>query len=194
MFLIYTKKLKLFIKNMVCIRCQMVVKSGLEKLGILYKHVKIGEAEIIGEIQPQQMEQLKSELLNAGLLLMDNKKSILVERIKCTIIELVHFDEDQIKVNLSDYLSEKLNYNYTYLANLFSEVKGITIEKFYLTHKIEKVKEMIVYDELNLTEIAYRMHFSSVAHLSNQFKKFTGVTPSQFKNLKNRPRESLENV
>jgi AraC-like DNA-binding protein len=186
--------LKLFIKNMVCIRCQMVVKSELEKLGLPYKYVKIGEAEIIGEIQPHQMEQLKAELKNAGLLLMDNKKNILVERIKCTIIELVHFDENQIKVNLSDYLSEKLNYNYTYLANLFSEVKGITIEKFYLTHKIEKVKEMILYDDLNLTEIAYKMHFSSVAHLSNQFKKFTGLTPSQFKNLKSIHRETLENV
>jgi AraC-like DNA-binding protein len=172
----------------------MVVKSELEKLGLPYKHVKIGEAEIIGEIQPYQMEQLKVELKGAGLLLMDNKKNILVERIKVTIIELVHFDEDQIKVNLSDYLSEKLNYNYTYLANLFSEVKGITIEKFYLTHKIEKVKEMIIYDELNLTEIAYKMHFSSVAHLSNLFKKFTGLTPTQFKNLKVKNRETLEKI
>ncbi len=172
----------------------MVVKSELEKLGLPYKHVKIGEAEIIGEIQPYQMEQLKAELKVAGLLLMDNKKNILVERIKVTIIELVHFDEEQIKVNLSDYLSEKLNYNYTYLANLFSEVKGITIEKFYLTHKIEKVKEMIIYDELNLTEIAYKMHFSSVAHLSNLFKKFTGLTPTQFKNLKVKHRETLEKI
>jgi len=172
----------------------MVVKSELEKLGLPYKHVKIGEAEIIGEIQPAQMEQLKAELKIAGLLLMDNKKNILVERIKHTIIELVHFDEDQIKVNLSDYLSEKHNYNYTYLANLFSEVKGITIEKFYLTHKIEKVKEMIIYDELNLTEIAYKMHFSSVAHLSNLFKKFTGLTPTQFKNLKVKHRETLEKI
>jgi AraC-like DNA-binding protein len=106
----------------------------------------------------------------------------------------VHYTEEQIKVNLSDYLSEKLNYDYTYLANLFSEVKGITIEKFYLTHKIEKVKELIVYDELNLTEIAYKMHYSSVAHLSNQFKKFTGLTPSHFKKLKNKRRDTLEDV
>jgi len=186
--------LKLFIKNMVCIRCQMVVESKLEKLGIAFKYVKIGEAEIIGEIQPQQLEQLDSELKKVGLLLIDNKKNILVERIKCTIIEMVHFNENQIKVNLSDYLSEKLNYNYTYLANLFSEVTDITIEKFYVAHKIELVKEMIAYGEFNFTEIAYKMHFSSVAHLSSQFKKFTGVTPTQYRNLKSKPRKTLENV
>ncbi len=127
-------------------------------------------------------------------MLMDNKKSVLVEKIKSAIIELVHYSEDQIKVNLSDYLSEKLNYDYTYLANLFSEVKGITIEKFYLTHKIERVKELIVYDELNLSEIAWKMHYSSVAHLSNQFKKYTGLTPTYFKMLKNKRRETLEDV
>ncbi|MBN1822275.1 MAG: helix-turn-helix transcriptional regulator [Prolixibacteraceae bacterium] len=179
---------------MVCIRCQMVVKAELEKLGLPYVYVNIGEADIIGEVGREQMEQLKRGLKKAGLLLMDNKKSILVEKIKSAIIELVHYTEDQIKINLSDYLSEKLNYDYTYLANLFSEVKGITIEKFYLTHKIERVKELIVYDELNLSEIAYKMHYSSVAHLSNQFKKYTGLTPSHFKKLKNERRETLEDV
>lgn len=179
---------------MVCIRCQMVVKSELEKLGLRYCNVKIGEAEIIDTVEPQQLEQLDITLKKAGLLLMDDKKSILVEKIKNAIIELVHYREDQIKVNLSDHLSEKLTYDYTYLANLFSEVKGTTIEKFYLNHKIEKVKELIVYDELNLSEIAYRMHYSSVAHLSNQFKKITGLTPTHFKNLKNKRRESLEDV
>ena len=179
---------------MVCIRCQMVVKSELEKLGLQYSYVNIGEAEVLDEILPEQIEQLKTNLKKAGLQLMDNKKSILVERIKNAIIEQVHYTEDQIKVNLSDYLSEKLNYDYTYLANLFSEVKGITIEKFYLTHKIERVKELIVYNELNLSEIAYKMHYSSVAHLSNQFKKYTGLTPSHFKKLKNKRRETLEDV
>ena len=174
---------------MVCIRCQLVVKSVLEKLGLKYRYVKIGEADIIGDIQQKQLEQLKINLKKAGLFLMDNRKSILVEKIKNVIIELVYYREDQIKVNLSDYLSEKLNYDYTYLANLFSEVKGLTIEKFYLTHRIEKVKELIVYDELNLSEIAYKMHYSSVAHLSNQFKKYTGLTPTHFKNLKNKRRE-----
>ncbi len=186
--------MNIYIKNMVCIRCQMVVKTELEKIGLHYASVKIGEAEIIGDIQPEQLKQLGIALKKSGLLLMDNKKSILVEKIKNAIIELVHYTEEQIKVNLSDYLSEKLNYDYTYLANLFSEVKGITIEKFYLTHKIERVKELIVYDELNLTEIAYKMHYSSVAHLSNQFKKITGLTPSHFKKLKNKRRDTLENV
>ncbi len=180
--------MKIYIKNMVCIRCQIVVKSELEKLGLKYVNVKIGEADIIENILPEQLEQLDIALRKSGLLLMDNKKSVLVEKIKAAIIELVHYSEEQIKVNLSDFLSEKLNYDYTYLANLFSEVKGVTIEKFYLTHKIEKVKELIVYDELNLTEIAYKMHYSSVAHLSNQFKKFTGLTPSHFKKLKNKRR------
>jgi AraC-like DNA-binding protein len=179
---------------MVCIRCQMVVKAELKKLGLKYVYVNIGEAEIMEDIQPEQIGQLKAGLKKAGLLLMDNKKSILVEKIKIAIIELVHYTEDQIKVNLSDYLSEKLNYDYTYLANLFSEVKGITIEKFYLTHKIERVKELIVYNELNLSEIAFRMHYSSVAHLSNQFKKYTGLTPSHFKKLKYKRRETLEDV
>ena len=179
---------------MVCIRCQMVVKSELEKLGLEYVYVKIGEADVIGTLQPEQIEQLDIQLKKAGLELMDNKRSILVENIKSAIIELVHYTEEQIKVNLSDYLSERLNYDYTYLANLFSEVKGITIEKFYLTHKIEKVKELIVYDELSLSEIAYKMHYSSVAHLSNQFKKITGLTPTHFRNLKDKRRETLENI
>lgn len=179
---------------MVCIRCQMVVKAELEKLGLQYSYVKIGEADIKGDVQPEQLKQLKLDLKKAGLILMDNKKSVLVEKIKSAIIELVHYTEDQIKVNLSDYLSEKLEYDYTYLANLFAEVKGITIEKFYLTHKIERVKELIVYDELNLSEIAWKMHYSSVAHLSNQFKKYTGLTPSHFKMQKIKRRDTLENV
>ena len=172
----------------------MVVKAELEKLGLQYIDVKIGEADIVDKISSEQIKQLDKALRKSGLLLMDNKKSIIVEKIKNAIIELVHYTDDQIKGNLSDFLSEKLDYDYTYLANLFSEVKGITIEKFYLTHKIEKVKELIVYDELNLTEIAYKMHYSSVAHLSNQFKKYTGLTPSHFKKLKDKRRSTLEDV
>ena len=140
---------------------------------------------------PEQKEQLKKELEKAGLLLIENKKNILVEKIKNTIIELIYFSEDQIKVNLSDYLSEKLEYNYTYLSTLFSEEKGVNIERFYLSHKIERVKELIIYDELNLSEIAWKLHYSSVAHLSNQFKKHTGLTPSQFKMLKNKSRSTI---
>ncbi len=179
---------------MVCIRCQMVVKSELEKLGLRYVDVRIGEAEIMEDILPHLLVELDVALRKSGLELMNNQKSILVEKIKSAIIELVHYTDEQIKVNLSDYLNEKLDYDYTYLANLFAEVKGITIEKFYLKHKIEKVKELIVYDELNLSEIAYKMHYSSVAHLSNQFKKITGLTPSHFKALKNKRRDTLENV
>jgi AraC-like DNA-binding protein len=179
---------------MVCIRCQMVVKAELEKLGLRYVAVHIGEVNTNEDIPKEQIEQLDVALRKSGLELMDDKKSILVEKIKGAVIELVHYTDDQIKINLSDYLSERLNYDYTYLANLFSEVKGTTVEKFYLAHKIEKVKELIVFDELNLSEIAYKMHYSSVGHLSNQFKKFTGLTPSHFKELKNKRRSTLEDV
>ena len=187
-------RLKIYIKNMVCIRCQMVVKSELEKLGLRFIDVKIGEANIVEDIPAEKLKHLDIALRKSGLQLMDSKKSILVEKIKSAIIELVHYTDEQIKVNLSNYLSDKLHYDYTYLANLFSEVKGITIEKFYLTHKIEKVKELIVYDELNLSEIAYKMHYSSVSHLTNQFKKYTGLTPSHFKQLKNKRRVTLEDI
>jgi len=179
---------------MVCIRCKMVVKSELEKLGLHYNSVELGEADIREVISPEQLKLLRHGLQKTGLEIMDDKRSILVEKIKTIVIELVHYREEQIKVNLSDYLSEKLNHNYTYLANLYSEVKGTTIEQFYLSHKIEKVKELLVYDELNLTEIADKMHYSSVAHLSNQFKKMTGLTPSHFKKLKNKRRNALGSV
>jgi AraC-like DNA-binding protein len=172
----------------------MVVKSELEKLGVHYTLLELGEADVMEDLTAGQLDSLNRALKSTGLELMDDKKSILVERIKTTIIELVHYTDEQIKTNLSDFLSNKLNYNYTYLANLFSEVKGTTIEKFYLAHKIEKVKELLVYDELNLTEIADKLHYSSVAHLSNQFKKMTGLTPSHFKNLRNKRRQALGNV
>jgi AraC-like DNA-binding protein len=172
----------------------MVVQSELEKLGLHYIYVDLGEAEILEEISAEQRASLSIALNKSGLELMDDKKNILVEKIKTIIIELVHYNDEQIKINLSNYLSERLNYNYTYLANLFAEVKGTTIEQFYLAHKIEKVKEMLVYDELNLTEIAWKLHYSSVAHLSNQFKKMTGLTPTQFKNLKQKKRNALGDV
>ncbi len=179
---------------MVCIRCKMVVKSELTKLGLHYKTVELGEADVMENITLPQRVLLAEGLKKTGLELMDDKKSMLVEKIKKIIIEMVHYDEDQIKVNLSDFLSEKLQHNYTYLANLFSEVKGTTIEHFYLAHKIEKVKELLVYDELTLSEIAFKLHYSSVAHLSNQFKKMTGLTPSYFKKLKHKRRSTWENV
>jgi AraC-like DNA-binding protein len=172
----------------------MVVKSEIEKLGLHYLNVDLGEAEITEDPSAEQLQNLNIALKKSGLELMENKKSILVEKIKSIIIELVHYNEEQLKINLSVYLSEKLNFNYTYLANLFTEVKGTTIEQFYLSHKIEKVKELLIYDELNLTEIAWKMHYSSVAHLSNQFKKMTGLTPTHFKNLKNKRRSALGDV
>jgi len=172
----------------------MVVKSELEKLGLHHTAVELGEVEVLETISKEQQEQLRHALKKGGLELIEDKKSILVERTKAIIIELVHYSDDQIKVNLSDYLSEKLNHSYTYLANIFSEVKGTSIERFYLAHKIEKVKELLVYDELNLSEIADKMHYSSVAHLSNQFKKMTGLTPSHFKSLKKKKRSTLGQV
>lgn len=172
----------------------MVVKSELEKLGLHYSLVELGEAEIADNISDEKRDQLNNALKKSGLELMDDKKSMLIERIKNLIIELVHYSDYELKINLSNYLSEKLNYDYTYLANLFSEVQGTTIEKFFINHKIEKVKELLVYDELNLKEIAFKLHYSSVSHLSSQFKKVTGLTPSHFRQIKQKRRTPLENV
>jgi YesN/AraC family two-component response regulator len=171
----------------------MAVKSELDKLGLHHTKVEIGETEIMEDLTSEQMNNLSLSMEKIGLELLHDKKNIMVEKIQTIIIELVHYNEEQIKTNLSDYLSEKLNHNYTYLSNLFSEVKGTTIEKYYLTNKIERVKELLVYDELNLSEIAWKMHYSSVAHLSNQFKRMTGLTPSHFKNIRTKKLHSPEN-
>jgi AraC-like DNA-binding protein len=178
---------------MVCIRCKIVVKDELAKLGLRYTVVELGQADIEGSISTEQHDKLKAALLKSGLELMDDKKSVLIEKIKSIIIELVHYSEEPLTINFSDYLSQKLHHDYTYLANLFSEVQGTTIEKFYISHKIERVKEFLVYDELTLTGIADMMHYSSVAHLSTQFKKVTGLTPTYFKKLGEK-RRSLEDV
>ena len=179
---------------MVCIRCKIVVKDELTKLGLQYKTVELGEAEIVENITDTQREAFKIALLKSGLELMDDKKSVLIQQIKNTIVELVHYSEEPLTVNFSVFLSQKLNHNYTYLANLFSEVQGTTIEKFIIAHKIERVKELLVYNELNLTQIAYLMHYSSVAHLSTQFKKVTGLTPSYFRQMKKKRRSMLEDL
>jgi AraC-like DNA-binding protein len=179
---------------MVSIRCKMVVKSELDKLGLHYGVVDLGEVHVDEDISEEQRDELKVSLMRSGLELMDDKKAILVEKIKNVIVEMVHYEDELPKTNFSDYLSERLNYNYTYLANLFSETKGITIEHFMILHKIERVKELILYDELNLSEIAWKLHYSSVAHLSHQFKKITGLTPSFFKSLREKRHETLENV
>jgi AraC-like DNA-binding protein len=172
----------------------MVVKSELERLGLQHTVIELGEAEINGDISDDKKAKLDAALKKQGLELMDDKKSMLIEKIKTVIIELIHYSDFPLKINLSDYLTSRINYDYTYLANLFSEVQGTTIEHFFIYHKIERVKELLVYDELNLKEIAYKLHYSSVAHLSNQFKKVTGLTPSHFKQLKHKRRISLENI
>ncbi len=179
---------------MVCLRCKMVVKEELLKLGLHFVTIELGEVEVMENISAGQRDQLKAALLKSGLEVMDDKKSVLIQQIKTAIIELVHYSKEPLIIKFSEFLSKKLNYDYTYLANLFSEVQGTTIEKFLITHKIERVKELLIYDELNLTEIAYLMHYSSVSHLSAQFKKVTGLTPTHFKQLKDKRRSLLEDV
>ncbi|MGA2296231.1 MAG: helix-turn-helix domain-containing protein [FCB group bacterium] len=183
--------MKLYIKYMVCIRCKLVVASELDKLGIPYSHLEIGEVELEENISERQKEALNIGLKRSGLELMGDKKSQIIEKIKNIIIELIHYSEDDIRINFSDLLTEKLKLDYTYLSNLFSEVTGTTIQQFIIKHKIERAKELIVYDELSLVEIAFKLHYSSAQHLSNQFKKVTGLTPTHFKNLKDKRRQSL---
>ena len=172
----------------------MAVKEELRKLGLHFIVVDLGEVEIMEDISAEQREQMKIALLNSGFELMDDKKAILIEKIKTAVIEMVHHSDENIKTNFSDFLSEKLSHNYTYLANLFSEVQGTTIEHFIIAHKIERIKELIIYDELNITEIAWKLNYSSVAHLSNQFKKVTGLSPSHFKQLKDKRRRPIEEI
>lgn len=179
---------------MVSLRCKILVKQELEKLGIQYAIVKLGTIEILEEFSQEKREALKATLLKSGLEMLDDKKSILVDKIKSVIIEMIHYSDELPKVNYSDYIREKLDYDYTYLANTFSEVKGITIQQFIILHKIEKVKELILYDELSLSEIAYKLHYSSAAHMSNQFKKTTGLTPSFYRTLKEKRKSNLENL
>jgi AraC-like DNA-binding protein len=192
--LIKKKALKIHIKYMVSQRCKIVVKEALKKLGLHFIVVDLGEVEIMEHLSPEQRELLRTALQDTGLELMDDKRAILIERIKNAIIEAVHHTDGESNVNFSDFLSKKLEHNYTYLANLFSEVQGTTIEHFMIAHKVERVKELIIYDELNITEIAWKMNYSSVAHLSNQFKKVTGLSPSHFKQLKDKRRNPIEEV
>ena len=186
--------MKIFIQHMVSLRCKMVVKEVIQQSGLQYLSVELGQAEIAGDISDRQYKVLKTSLAIYGLVVIENKKSRLTEKIKNVIIELVHYSDEKLSINFSDYLSKKLQYDYTYLANIFSEVEGITVEKFIICHKIERVKELMLDDDLNLTQIAYKLHYSSVGHLSNQFKKVTGLTPSRYKHLKLKRRLALENI
>lgn len=184
----------LYIKNMVSYRCKLIVQLELEKLGINFEEINLGEVEINGNISEEIKNTLNANLKTSGLAIIYDKKGILIEKIKIVIIELVHYSEKKLKFKLSDYLSQKLNHDYTYLANLFSENQGITIEHFYLTHKIERAKELLIYDEFNVSEIADILHYSNVAYFSNQFKKMTGMTPSEYKHLSVKKRKPIEKL
>jgi AraC-like DNA-binding protein len=179
---------------MVSNRCKMAVKEVLKKLGLHFIVVDLGEVEIMETISADQRELLSDALHHSGLELMDDKKAVLIEKIKNAIVEMVHHTDENLKINFSDFISQKLRYDYTYLANLFSEVQGTTIEQFIISHKVERIKELIIYDELNISQIAWKMNYSSVAHLSNQFKKVTGLTPTHFKQLKDKRRSPLEEI
>ena len=186
--------MKIYIKFMVSLRCKLLVKELLKKLGLRHGEIELGMVELLEPLHEEQREKLKYYLLQSGLELMDDKKSILIEKVKNLIVEMIHYSEEFPKVSYSEYISEKLGYDYTYLANTFSQVKGITIQQFIILHKIERVKELLLYDELNLTEISYMLQYSSVSHLSSQFKKITGLTPTFFKNLKQQRKKNLEAV
>jgi AraC-like DNA-binding protein len=184
----------IYIKNMVSVRCKMFVRAELAHIGLYAARIDLGQVEIIGDISVAQRHQIKLGLSRSGLELIDDTKSVLVEKIKCAIIELVHYSDEPLSINLSAHLSQHLRHNYTYMANIFAEKRGQSIERFFIEHKIERVKELLHYDELNLTEIAYKMHYSSVAHLSHQFKKVTGNTASQYKHLHAKTRVMLESI
>ena len=186
--------MKLYIKNMVSNRCKIIVKSELEALGLHCVAIELCEVEIMEDILEEQRIVLDQMLGESGFSLISERNLILIEKIKAIIIELIHYAEKQLIINLSDYLSIKLKYSYTYLANLFSKNEGETIEHFFITHKIEMVKELLIYSDLNITEIADKLNYSSVAHLSNQFKTMTGLTPSQYKQLKLIRRKSFEHT
>ncbi|MDP3358642.1 MAG: AraC family transcriptional regulator [Lutibacter sp.] len=186
--------MKLNIKNMVSNTCKVLVKEELKKLGLHFIVVDLGEIDVMEDISEEQRNQLKIDLSQFGLELLDDKRIVLIEKIKNLIIEMIQNSDETIKIKFSIFLSEKLHHNYTYLANLFSEVQGISIQQFIILHKIERVKELMFYDELNLKEIAYRLNYSSVAHLSNQFKKVTGLSPGHFKQLKDKIRSPIEEI
>lgn len=186
--------MKLYIKYMVSIRCKMVLKEELKKLQIPFSLLDLGSVDVPDSLTSNQREKLKTALLKSGLELMDDKKSVLIEKVKNVIIEMIHYSDEVPKVNYSDYISEKLGQDYTHISKIFSEAKGITIEHFIISHKIERAKELLLYDELSLTQISYILNYSSVSHLSQQFKKVTGLTPRFFKQMGEHKRISLENI
>lgn len=188
------KELKLYVKYMVSLRCKMVVKAELDKIGVAYDAVDLGTVELSEDISREQRQQLKLNLLKSGLELMDDKKSVLIEKVKTIIEEMIHDADELPEINYSEYISKKMQHEYNSLAAMFSEVKGITIQQYIIYHKIERVKELLLYNDLNLTDISFKLHYSSVAHLSSQFKKITGLSPSFFKELKQKRNGMLPNL
>ena len=186
--------MKLYIKNMVCNRCKMVIKDAFIKFGLHPAAVELGEVEILEELNIEKKNELDKILQSFGFHLIDDKKSRLIEQIKNAIVELVHHSKDTLTINFSEHISKKLHHDYNYLSHLFSEVEGTTIEKYFITQKIEKVKELLKYDELSLSQIADRLGYSSAAYLSNQFKKQTGLTPSFYKTLRQSKRANLDEL
>lgn len=186
--------MRLYVKYMVSLRCKMVLRAELDKMNLKHWNIELGEVEVQDDISEAQLAELKVALRKSGLELMDDKKAVLIQRIKNLVVEMVHYADELPRVNFSDYATKKLDVNYTYAAHLFSEATGVTVEQYIISHKIERAKELLIYDELNLTEISYKLGYSSVAHLSNQFKKVTGLTPTFFKNLKVKKRTPLEDV
>lgn len=184
----------LFIKNMVCNRCILVVQNEMDKLGLVVKYMTLGEVLLEKDLTAEERVAVESALVPLGFEVIDDKKSRIIEQIKNVIIDVVHYQDNDVKTNLSDILSEKLQHDYNYLSNLFSEVEGVTIEKYFIAQKVERIKELLVYDELSLSEIAHRLNYSSVAYLSNQFKKVTGLTPSHFKQIRDEKRKPLDKV
>lgn len=184
--------MKIYIKNMVCNRCKMVVKSELEQLGLQPLTVELGEVNLKEELTDEDKQRIEERFLGLGFELIDDKKSRLIERVKNLVVELVHHSDEQLNMNVSDYLTQFIPLEYKYLSNLFSEIEGTTIEKFYIAQRVERVKELLVYDELSLSEIADKMGYSSVAYLSTQFKKVVGLTPSHFKSIKAAKRKSID--
>lgn len=179
---------------MVCARCKMAVRAELIKFGLHPLAVELGEVTIAEDITAQQKDKIDQALRAFGFTLIDDKKSRMIEKIKTAIVEIVHYSDKQLKTNLSDHIIKQLHHDYNYLSNLFSDVEGTTIEQYFIAQKIERVKELLVYDELSLSEIAVKVNYSSVSHLSKQFKKVTGFTPSHFRQLKEKKRSSLDEL
>lgn len=185
----------IYIQYMVSIRCKLLVKAELDNLGIHYTTIDLGEVEMMENLSTEQYAKLDRALKRSGLALIDDKKNILIEKIKRSVIERIHYSSEPLLVNFSDYLSSELHYNFNYLSKLFAEIKGATIEQYIILHKIERIKELLLYDELSLKEITYLLNYSSVAHLSAQFKKMTGLSPMHFKKMREyKKRIALENV